>query len=458
MGRPTDQPNPTAPVLGVRGLCVERPPGFALRLDAFRLDAGGCAVLLGPSGAGKSTLLAGAFDHVRIGDTLRATGEVSLFGAPRPRAHSAQWRAAMSGPVTFVPQDARAALDPVQRIGVQLAALTGAAEASVLEALATLGVDAPAALAERYPHQVSGGEGQRVLLAIALLRAARLCVLDEPSTGLDEPRVADLVRALRRLRDGPHRTALWIATHDRRLVTALDGVAMHVENGRVMPGAPHLAPWPAPAAPSGPRVLVAALAGAGARAGRAWLCEHVDLAIHRHENVALVGPSGAGKTSAGRLLAGSLAPARGRVQRPAGRCAVQMVFQDAGGSLTPGRTLRWLCRDALRAARRRDVDVMAEAAALGLEPALLDRTGAELSGGEQRRAALLRALLAEPLLLVLDEPTADLDRRTALRVVERLLALQEQRGFAILWITHDDSLATAVAQRIVHISKGRTCT
>ncbi|MEC7584158.1 MAG: ATP-binding cassette domain-containing protein, partial [Planctomycetota bacterium] len=132
--------------------------------------------------------------------------------------------------------------------------------------------------------------------------------------------------------------------------------------------------------------------------------------------------------------------------------AVQLLSQDAYASLTPGRTLRSMLKEVSAPY----FDAEAQAAELSLPVAVLDRTAAEMSGGERRRAALLRAMAVNPDVLVLDEPTASLDHESALAVVEALLSLRDQRRVALVVITHDQDLARSVANRIVLLREGRT--
>lgn len=179
----------------------------------------------------------------------------------------------------------------------------------------------------------------------------------------------------------------------------------------------------------------------------------VDLQVKRGEFVMLAGPSGSGKTTLLRSLAGQIPLAAGSVQRPARRTAVQLVAQDAFGSLTPGAPVRQLVTEAAAPA----FDLMATAAALGLPPAALERSREGLSGGERRRAALLRALAVQPDVLLLDEPTASLDRATAVAVIAAMLQLRRERGTAIVLATHDHELAAAVADRVFALRGGQPC-
>jgi peptide/nickel transport system ATP-binding protein len=450
MGTESNAATLAEPLLAVRDLVVER-PGLRIVVDALDACPGAVTAVLGPSGSGKSSLLAALIGHRHPGEDLEVAGCVEFDGGPIPTPGSSAWRAWLRGPVAAIPQDARAALDPLQPIGRQIAELAGVDEPSAVSTLARLrGADA-ASVARRLPHEVSGGEAQSGLLAVALARPGlRLCLLDEPSAGLDAERVEALAVAVRSL--GAAGVAVLLATHDVGFAARLDACALHLDgDGRLCAGWP-----PRPAFPSAPPVDAAAPVVLAAHAlgvvvrGRPLL-ESASLAVRAGESLAVRGPSGAGKTTLARALVGRIESSTGHVERH-GR--VLLLDQDAAGSLTPHRTVASLCAESAAPG----FDIEREAKSLGLEGAALASTVGALSGGQRRRAALLRALAARPAALILDEPTAGLDRVAAVQVVETLLDVQRRHGLALLWITHDEDLAAAVSgQATVHIQRGRTC-
>jgi peptide/nickel transport system ATP-binding protein len=181
--------------------------------------------------------------------------------------------------------------------------------------------------------------------------------------------------------------------------------------------------------------------------------DQADLVLHRREVVALCGPSGSGKTTLAKVLAGHIAPNAGSVVRPPRGAAVQMLFQDAFASLTPGRTLGSLLAEATAPG----VEVAALLRELQLPSDVLTKTAAQMSGGERRRAALLRALAMSPEALLLDEPTASLDSGAAASVMEIVLRMRDRIGLALLVVTHDRDLAHAVADRVLEMRGGKPC-
>ena len=439
-----------ANVLEIERLAVRRGDGFAVAVPRLSLDGGSVAALHGPSGCGKSTLLRACFGLHH--DDENVSGAVRLDGEEvRGRKGEARRRLLRSD-IAFLMQDAHAALDPLWPIGLQVQNATGAKSRAIVAVLQRLQVKRAAELCERLPHEVSGGQAQCALLAIAFLRAPSLVVADEPSASLDRDNYDQHVAHFRELAAAG--SALLVATHDHRLLQDLRADVLSLQSGAFVPGLPLAPAWPK--RQSGVDVGTAPVLsakGITVTNGAQTVLRSVDLVVRRGEVVAIVGASGAGKTTLGRVLAGHRRPNAGTVSVPPRRGAVQLVCQDAYGSLTPGRTIRSLVDEA----RSPFVDVEAVARELRLQDAVLDRTADSLSGGERRRAALLRAIAVHPDVLVLDEPTAGLDRASALAAMDLLLAMQRQRGLAIVLITHDAELATAIADRVVTVSGGRLC-
>ncbi len=425
---------------------MRRPDGWRVELPALRLLPGETAMLHGPSGCGKTSLLLGMFGLLGADGT--AAGRVQVQGEAVLAAPARRRAGLLRQAVAFVMQDAASALDPLQPVGRQMVEATGRTVAECVAALGEMGVDDAAGLLERLPGAISGGQAQRVLLAVAWLRRPVLLVADEPSASLDGDSFAEVRRRLERLREQTG-TALLLASHDRRLLADAARVLV-CEDGAFAEGRPKAMPWPRRQGRGVAGDELLRLDDVHVRLGARAVLAGVSLRIARGEVVALVGESGAGKTTLARVLLGHRRPAVGQVQRPR-RGAVQMLYQDAAGSLTPGRSIRSLLEETAVPG----VDVGALAHRLGLGEGALGRSVEGLSGGERRRAALLRAMAVRPELLVLDEPTASLDRTAALAVMDLILDLQREHGLALLLITHDEELAAAVADRTLRLQGGR---
>lgn len=437
------------PLLEVDDFAVRRRDCIRVELPNLRLCGGEVAALYGPSGCGKTTVLQGLMNLLPSA-SCRVTGEVRLAGRGLLQLGSAELQHCLRHQVVYLAQDAHAALDPLAKVGLQIQQATDCSSEAAAAAMAELGIDEPVQLCQRYPHQVSGGEAQRALLAIAFLRQPALVVADEPSASLDGGSYAELLLQLQKLlaRD----SCLLIATHDHRLLADLGASVYAAADGRFLPCELGELQWPPRPATSecGELPILQARGLRVAYGGRVVL-DGVDFSIRRGEIVAVVGESGSGKTTLARLLAAHSRPDAGEIDRPKRASAVQLCCQDALASLTPGRSLAELIEEA----RNPLFELEAACRAIALDSHLLARTGALMSGGERRRAVLLRALAVHPDVLVLDEPTASLDRKSAIALMQSLLLLQKNRGLAVVLITHDLELARAFADRVVVVARGQ---
>ncbi|WP_209318567.1 ATP-binding cassette domain-containing protein [Falsiroseomonas selenitidurans] len=489
---PLPDPTPGA-VLEVRGLELDFGAHRALRGVDLVIRRGEAVALLGDSGSGKSvTALAVCGlpppQASRIAGAIRLAG-AEMLGAPEPRR-----RALLRDRIGLVFQEPGAALNPLQpvlRQVVQAAATAGlgraAARAHAAALLDMVGLPDPLARPRALPHQFSGGQLQRAVIAMAIARAPDLLIADEPTASLD----ADLRGTLLALLDDLRRRlgmALLLITHDVDAARAVAGRILVMQEGRIVaevpaaalgqttapalrrlldpPSAPPRPPGP-PGAAGAPLLRAQGLTVRYPGATRPAIAG-IDLVLHRGRTLAVTGPSGCGKTTLALALL-RLLPVEGTVRldgRPlppgrAWRRRMQVVFQNPATSLSPRLRVGALLAEPLRlhlphlTAAARTQRIAAALAEVGLDPALAARHPAALSGGQRQRVAIARALIAGPDILLLDEPTSALDRSVEAEVVALLARLQAARGFACLLVTHDRRLVTALADAELRLSAGR---
>lgn len=419
------------------------------------LAEGQALALTGPSGSGKSLLA-----RVLCGlppPGLRWSGVVHWRGRPlRPgQEEDAAWTALRGPGAAMVLQEPGTSLNPVRRVGDQIAeaaALAGGGQPvrrQVLDLLREVRIPDPEAAARRYPHQLSGGMRQRVLLAAALARRPDLLVADEVTTALDpsvQREILGLLKEIRRQRG----MALLFISHEPDLVRYMTDGALQIDEGRLREGIYGAEVRPAPGEGDASAVARPILAVRGARvthAGNVAAVRSVDLDLFRGQAVGLAGESGCGKTSLARALArqllltgGSLTldgadflAARGAELR---RCRrrVQLVFQDPAGSLNPRRRIGSVLQEAAGRQGMRPADLLRE---VGLDEGLATRFPHQMSGGQRQRVAIARALAAEPEVLIADEPTSALDPVSSHQIMARLTEIRRRRRLALLLISHD---------------------
>ena len=507
------EPSARSALVEIRGLEVgyrrRRRVAPAVRGVDLDIAAGEVVSLVGESGSGKTTI--GTALLGLLPSNARITGgTIRVDGLEVTSASERELRGLRGTVVGLVPQDPMVGLNPTMRIGAQVAGpikLRGVrgpqVDVEVVEFLEQAGVDDPVLRARQYPHQLSGGLRQRVLIAIALAGRPRLIVADEPTSALDvtvQRRILDHLEGLVRGTG----TALLIITHDlavaadrsdrvvvlaggrvveqgspreilvdpaedytRRLIAAAPGLA---HGGRIVPRHPA-------SAPSGSPVLRLDAVGRTytlpAGRGDFTALDSVSLRVHPGRTHALVGESGSGKTTALRLALGLERPSAGRVMlgdtdltglgwrqtRPLRR-RIQLVHQNPFASLDPRFTVGQSIVEPLvsfgigdrrsRAARARElVDQVA------LPASYLERLPAELSGGQRQRVAIARALAPAPETVLLDEPVSALDVSVQEQILSLLVRLQEQFGLSYLFVSHDLAVVAQVAHTVTVLRRGR---
>ena len=508
-------PGPPPPLLEVRDLSVIARPrrGSALSIVervSFDVRAGEVIALIGESGSGKTTISLACMGYARPGCELSG-GSVRL-GDRWILDLSLHERRAMRGrDVAYVAQSAAAAFNGALRLGRQVT------EAPVMKGLLSeeeardravalyreLDLPEPETIGRRYPHQVSGGQLQRMMAAMAMICDPRLLILDEPTTALDVTTQVEVLRAFKKLIRGRNTSAIYVS-HDLAVVaqiadhvlvlrdgamvelgTAADIVARPVEPyTRQLIGAAHvmpatISPGRAPPEPSGeegtapaPLLRVSGVTAGYGRSGEHLALRDVSLEAFASRTLGIIGESGSGKTTLGRVIAG-LMPVRAGEVRFQGRKlggsvgersreqlrAIQFAFQMADVALNPrhrvgkilGRPLSfYFGLDEARAQAR-----VGELLALVELPAsYASRFPRQLSGGERQRVNLARALAAEPKLIVCDEITSALDTVVAQAILDLLRDLQERLEVGYLFISHDISTVARVADTIAVMHNG----
>ena len=504
--------NPSSALLQVEDLHVSYGPAEVVRGVSFAVGEGRALALIGESGSGKSTI-ARAVLRLLGSRRARVDGSITVRGREITGLREREFLPLRGRVLGFVPQDPGSSLNPVRSIGAQ--ALEAAAlvpgtrsraqrEALVVSALERVGLPEPQRIADSFPHQLSGGQLQRVLIALAILPGPRLLVADEPTSALDvtvQEQILDLLDELRRELG----IGVLLITHDLAVAAARADEVVVLQDGSIQEAGPTDSVFTAPRSPY-TRALQADVPGlnpdrfAGLRAERderhpaAGADRQVDVrgisrtfrtrerevraladvsfTIPRGRTHALVGESGSGKSTAARALLGletmdagtldvggvEVDPSDPRALRELRR-HLQIVHQNPFTSLDPRFTVGRIVREPLDLYRVGDRAAREERAAWALEAVRLperlrDRRPGALSGGQRQRVAIARALALQPDVLVLDEPTSALDVTVQAGILEVLATLQRDLGLTYLFISHDLGVVRQFADTLTVLRRG----
>jgi peptide/nickel transport system ATP-binding protein len=463
---------------------------------SLSLNRGEVLGLIGESGAGKSTLGITAMGYAKPGCRI-ASGSILFDGQELVGAPDEELRALRGVRVAYVAQSAAAAFNPAHRLGQQFAETAvqegrmsrAEAEQRAVELFRRLGLPDPERLGGRYPHQVSGGQLQRCMVAMAMACNPDLIVFDEPTTALDVTTQIEVLEAIKEAIAAYGTSAIYI-THDLAVVAQIADRIMVLRHGRevetgetrtllanptksytrALLTARRARSEEEPRAPTDPVVEVRCVS-AEYRSGPKVL-DNVSLQVMRGQTIAVVGESGSGKSTLARVICGllpqsagamlfegtPLAPAlRSRTRDQLRR--IQMIHQMPDMSLNPRHRVRKILSRPLElyfglretAAEERIRDLLDR---IELGERYLDRFPAELSGGEKQRLCIARALAAEPDVIVCDEVTSALDQLVGEEILRLLQRLQETLGISYLFITHDLNTVRAIADEILVMHKG----
>jgi peptide/nickel transport system ATP-binding protein len=474
----------------------------AVRNISFDVAAGEIVGIVGESGAGKSVSCRAVLGL--LPDSAAVSGQIEYNGQDLLSLDDEGLRRIRGRDVSMVFQNPASHLDPLMAIGTQvsepLVHHQGASPAEAIDAaierLREVQLDHPEQRVKNYPHELSGGMKQRVMIAAAIACGPGLLLADEPTTALDvtvQARILELLKSLNQ----QHNLSIVLVSHDLAVVAQVCDRVLVMRGGEIIESGAtqqviyspqhsytqqliesqpsRMATRPSRSTESDPLLDVSNIDVEFALPGRRKLraLNDVSITLRKGESLGIVGESGSGKSTLARVIMGLVKPQRGDVKleghsilQKRGRLdlsvcrKVQMVFQNPYDSLNPRYSVYETIAEPIRrhklvAAAQLDERVAELMGLVELDPVLASRKPAQLSGGQCQRVGIARALAMDPELLIADEITSALDVTIQAQIIELLNRLCEKRGLSVIFISHDLALVHSFCESVVVFRSGR---
>lgn len=464
---------------------------------SFSIKQGEILGVVGESGSGKSVTAHSVLGLLAQGGEI-TNGSILFNGMELSQLPEEEMVKIRGDEISMVFQEPMTSLNPVLTVGVQIEEMlllhtkktNEERKASVYVIMSEVGLKNPELLYSKYPHQLSGGMRQRIMIAIAMICKPRLLIADEPTTALDVTIQAKILELLKEL-NSKHGTTILFISHDLTVVRNLCDRLIVMYDGRIVESGESKVLFQNPKDEYTKKLLAAAEMVHDSSLGkdsnissesnrileinnlkvyytesgkklfqkkqRKEVVKGISLEVMQGESVGIVGESGCGKSTLAKAITGLVNDVKGQIilreERP------QMVFQDPYGSLNPCKRIGWLLEEPLKLQkvlpkqeRERRVEEILQKVNLPIE--YKNRYPSDLSGGQRQRVAIARAMILHPKFVVLDEPVSALDVTVQAQVLELLRNLKQEFQLSYLFISHDMGVIHSMCDRVCVMYQG----